>query len=206
MIHQGTKVRTTGDRMVLPAVVVTALLAAGCAEEKIAVFDKAAIDQIRTLMVLPLNSQQEPDAGPIASGMITSRLKAARYKNLSIVEAPALWRLDPGRAKGIADEAAIRAARGMGADAVLTGTFAYSVSLAKSGTLPAGKAAKGVKVHEKFALRKGDGSVNVRILSVAAARPVYAHAAAAKGHQTSALLAKCVEAVLQPLEKHLAKR
>ena len=189
----------------LPALLALSVAAAGCGGQGPAVFDKPAIDNIHTLAVPPLQSPQDPSAGPLAAGMIAVRLQSARLPKLSVVEPPVLWRLQEGARQAITDEAAMRIAREMGADAVLTGTVTYGVRFVADGTTPRAmrESMKAAAFQRDFGARKATASVNLRILSVKANRAVYAHTGTAGGGEGSELLVKAVQAALKPFQDYV---
>jgi hypothetical protein len=190
---------------ILAAGLVAASLAGGCAGKGPAVFDKPAIDDIRALAVPPLQSPQDPSAGPLVSGMIAVRLQSARLPKLSVVEPPVLWRLQEGARQAVTDEAAMRIAREMGADAVLTGTVTYGVRFVADRTTPRAmrESMKARDFQRDFGARKATASVSLRILSVKANRAVYAHTGTAGGAEGSELLVKAVQAALKPFQDYV---
>ena len=183
------------------------LTAPGCAEKELPVFDKPAIDEVRTLLVVPLQSPPESGAGAIASGIVASRLLWARYPNLTIVEAPVFYRLVAVPGGSPCDEDALRLGREMGADAVVTGSVAFAPDVPTEASPPRGmsKSLKDSKAYEDSVPRTGSASLDVRILSVKSSRPIYANSASAKGAAGAEIFAKACEAALEPLEKHLLK-
>ncbi len=190
---------------ILAAGLLAASVAGGCAAKGPAVFDKPAIDNIHALAVPPLQSPQDPSAGALVSGMIGVRLQSARLPELSVIEPPVLWRLGGGPAGAMTDEDALRIAREMGADAVLTGTVTYGVAFVADSTTPRAmrESMKARDFQRDFGARKATTSVNLRILSVKANRAVYAHTGAAGGGEGSELLAKAVQAALKPFEDYV---
>ncbi len=201
---------TVRSHTLLPlALLVLSLPAAGCAEKKLAIFDKPAIDEVHTLVIIPFQSPQDASAGPVVSGLVGVHLESSRLVELSVLEAPVLWRLtaadSPATAAAISDEAAMRIAREMGADAVLTGTVTYSIQYATPGNMPAGmkSSMKGGDFQRKFAVRKGTVSVNLRILSIKANRAIYSHTGSAGGPAQSTLLSKAFRIALKPFEDYV---
>ena len=190
---------------ILAAGVLAASGAGGCAAKGPAVFDKPAIDNIHALAVPPLQSPQDPSAGALVSGMLGVRLQSARLPELSVIEPPGLWRLGGGPAGAMTDEDALRIAREMGADAVLTGTVTYGVAFVADSTTPRAmrESMKARDFQRDFGARKATTSVNLRILSVKANRAVYAHTGAAGGGEGSELLTKAVQAALKPFEDYV---
>lgn len=187
-----------------------ATLCLGCGPEA-DVFDKAAIDRVRTITVVPPPAPQEPTAGPIVSGMLTARLRAARYKDLEVVMPPVLWRLqaDSGRpAAQLVDRSqAVAIGRQLGADAVLTGTVNYSINLVFPPGLP--KAILDMKASEfknKFATRVATAWVKFVLVRVRDDRDLYVNTGQAKGDDNSELIARAVDEAIKPLERHLAAR
>ena len=180
-------------------------VAGGCGGKGPAVFDKPAIDDIRALAVPPLQSPQDPSAGPLASGMIAVRLQSSRLPKLSVVEPPVLWRLAEAQTGAMTDEDALRVAREMGADAILTGTVTYGVAFVADSTTPRAmrESMKAADFQRDFGARKATASVSLRILSVQANRAVYAHTGAAGGAEGSELLGKAVQAALKPFEDYV---
>jgi len=185
-----------------------ALTAVGCAPEP-EVFDKAAIDGLHKMMVLPLPSPQEPSAGVVVAGVAGAQLKAQRFPRLEVLEAPALWRLTASSTQPvtISQEEAIRAAQAVGADCVLTGAVDYAVSVPKdaSNLPPAMRGAKGqsMEYQKSFIVRKADVTVTVRILAVESARPVYVHKASSKGECGSRLLSESFQKAVKPFEDYV---
>lgn len=194
-------------RLSFVVVAAAAVLFAGCAPKRPAIFDTQGMDEIHTLLVVPLQSPQDSSAGPIVSGLVSARLQSGRLPKLSILEPPVLWRLaGPGAgSKGLADEEAVRIAREMGADAVLTGTVTYGVKLAMPADLPVAmrESMKDMKFQQDFAARQGSASVNLRILSIKANRPVYAHSGASGGAGGAEVLRQAYEAALKPFEDYI---
>jgi len=186
-----------------------AVACAGCAEKLPAVFDKTGIDGIGTLLIVPLQSAADPSAGPVVSGMLTTRLRAAKLPKLTIVVPPQIWRLDPkGPANGaqvMTDDEAKRIARDMAADAVLTGTVTYSVKLATAQNMPGSmeESMKDIDFQQDFAARQATATVNLRILSIKANRAVYAHGGTAGGTQSSEHLMQAAQEALKPFEDYV---
>jgi hypothetical protein len=179
----------------------------GCAEKKPAIFDTRGMDQIHTLLVVPLQSPQDASAGPVVSGMIGVKLQSQRLPKLSVLEPPVLWRVAASQAgaAGLKDEEAVQVAREMGADAVLTGTVTYGVKMATPGDLPGAmrESMKDVNFQQDFAARQGSASVNIRIVSLSANRPVYAHSGTAGGAGGTDVLRQAYEAALKPFEDYI---
>jgi hypothetical protein len=182
----------------------------GCGP-KITVFDKAAIDEVRTVLVVPFLSPHEATAGPIVAGMVATRLRTQPPPKLEIVVPPALWRLrnDRGQPPGqlVSRQDALRMAEDARADAFLVGTVNYSINLVFASSLPA--AIRNMKASEfknKFATRHATAWVKVTLVSTKDDRDLYVHTGQAKGPDDSKLMAAALEAAVKPLQEHLAKR
>ena len=193
-----------------PAVLGAAMSPIGCGP-KIAVFDKAAIDEVRTVLVVPLLSPHEPTAGPIVAGMLATRLRAAGHPKLEVLVPPALWRLRHDRGQPpsrlVSRQDALRMAEEARADAFLAGTVNYSINLVFASSLPA--AIRNMKASEfknKFATRYATAWVNVALVSTKDDRDLYVHTGQAKGLDDSKLMAAALDTALKPLQEHLAKR
>lgn len=191
------------------AVAAMALLCGGCPEPK--VFDKAAINQLRSVVVMPLSAPNQSSAGPLASGRLAQRLRTPRYKNLEILVPPALWRLrhSSGRPPNqlLTRQDALAVAREMNADAVLTGTAGYAIARTFPSDLPAGiSALKNPELRDKFAVRSAGVSVILRLVSVRQNRDLYVYHGKAAGADDTQLLTVAIDKAVKPLEQHLAKR
>lgn len=187
-----------------------ALACVGCGP-KIAVFEKAAIDEVRTVLVAPPFSPQEATAGPIVAGMLATRFRTARYARLEVVVPPALWRLrsDRGQPAGrlASRQEALQMAAQADADAILTGTINYSINLVFSSNLPA--AIRNMKASEfknKFGTRYATAWVKLALVSTKDNRDLYVHTGQAKGLDDSKLITDAVQAAIKPLEDHLKSR
>ena len=194
---------------VLGAGALLALALAGCGGKAPAVMEKMAIDRLHTVVVLPLQSPQDAGAGPVVSGMLLEQLAALRKPGLSAVEPPVLWRLGTGpladRSAPVGDQQALRIARDMGADAVLTGMVTYAVQLVAGRKMPAEMEGpmKDMDFQRDFAARRATAAVNVQLLSVADNRAVYAHSGAAGGDGGLQVLRDAADAAIAPLERYL---
>ncbi len=184
--------------------------ASGC-EDPPAVFDKIAFERVHTLMVLPLQSPQDPSVGPIASGMVIEELSLDRPKDWTVSDAPVLWRLageKVDQAGRLSDDEAIKIARFAGVDAVLLGTATYTITITTDRKLPRNLQEK-MKIgdfQQHFGRRSCATSINLRILSVAENRAIYSNTAQGNGGAESALLRKVVRNVLGPLRNLLQNR
>ena len=173
--------------------------------------DTSAIGRIHTLVVVPLAGEGDPSVGPILSGLIVSRLEGPRRDRVSVVEAPALWRLaaTPTSQPALSDQAALEVARKMDAQAVLTGSVSYTCELDASGVKYVPKAGKEeleyMEFLKSFAARKGQVRVEVRLLSTEGGNALYARSAATKGPCDAEQLRAVAEKVAEPLEKYLEK-
>ena len=185
-----------------------ALAAVGCAPEP-EVFDKAAIDGLHKMMVVPLQAAQEPSTGQIVAGLAEARLQTLRLPQMQVLEAPALWRLTATSTQpvSIPDEQALQAAQAVGADCLLTGTVTYAARTPQGASnLPPGmRGATGqsMEYQKSFLVREADVTVSVRILSVQSARVVYAFKADTKGLASSKLLSDAFQQAVKPFEEYL---
>ena len=162
-------------------------------------------------MVLPLQSPQDPSAGPIAGGMIIEELCLDRVERFTVREAPVLWRLtdeDIGRIGTISEAEAKRRARLSGVDAILIGTLSHMLTVAEDGSLPQNmqKQMKIGDFQRHFGKPQAATTINLQILSVSENRAIYSHSFHANGGGESELLRKIVVEVLRPLRKLLKKR
>jgi len=196
-------------RLVVTTSLVMAGVCAGCGP-KLDVFDKAAINKIGNLLIVPLASPQERGAGPTASGMLLTRLRAANHPRLQVVSSPALWRIrhDGGEIPQqlLARKQALELAREMGADAVLTGSADYSLRFAFSRDVPEAVRKMKGSATSRFATSHGTASVELRLIRVADDRDVYVNRGSAKGHENSKVLSSAIAAAIKPLEAHLGSR
>ena len=194
----------------------TLILAAGAVwiggcEKPPAIFDEAALWQMESLMILPLQSPQDPSAGPIAGGMIIEELSLDRVAYFTVREAPALWRLtrqDVGSVGRVSEAEAKRRARLSGADAILIGTLSHLLTIAEDDSLPKGmrKQMKIGDFQRHFGQPQAATTINLQILSVSENRTIYSHSFHANSGAESQLLRKVVVEVLAPLRKLLKKR
>jgi hypothetical protein len=199
----------------ITSVTILALAAAtacvGCGDGSEMVLETRAIDQIHTLVVVPLAGEGDPSVGPVLSGLMVSRLEGLRRDQFSVVEAPAIWRLaaTPTSQPSLTDQAALEVARKMGAQAVLTGSAVYTCELDASGVKYVPKAGKDELEHmeflKNFAARKGQIKVEVRVLLTDGGRPVYAYSASKQGQCDAEQLRFVAEKAVEPLEKYLEK-
>ncbi|HDY65376.1 MAG TPA: hypothetical protein ENH84_03975 [Phycisphaerae bacterium] len=200
--------RNTG--YILWLLLMAAWFASGC-EDPPAVFDKIAFERVHTLMVLPLQSPQDPSVGPIASGMVIEELSLDRPKDWTVCDAPVLWRLageKVDQAGGLSDDEAIKIASFAGVDAILLGTATYTITITTDRKLPRNLQEK-MKIgdfQQHFGQRSCATSINLRILSVAENRAIYSNTAQGNGGAESALLRKVVRNVLAPLRNLLQNR
>lgn len=197
------------DKLLPVAVAALAMLCAGCPQPK--VFDKAAIDKLRTVLVVPLSAPNEASAGPLASGRLAQRLRTPRYKNLDILVPPALWRLRHSSGQVpkqlLTRQDALAIAREMNADAMLTGTAGYAIARTFPSFLPkAINTLKDSELRDKFAIRSAGVSVQLRLVSVTQDRNLYVYHGRAAGDDDTQLLSKALDHAIKPLEQHLAKR
>jgi len=174
----------------------------GCVKPKPAVLDKASVAKVHKLVVVPMLTSQEPSTGPIAAGMASERLQMGGYDDFTILLAPSLWRLKPAAPATLSDAQAVELARKMGAQAVLTGTVGYAVTLSNQGKGPSA-ADKGLALKRYFGLRSGSGSVQVRMLWAENGLAVYVHTASATGPADDAALAAALAEAMGPLETYL---
>ena len=193
----------------LPIALAAAICFGGCAPVKPAVFDKASIAKVHKLMVVPMQTSLDGATGPIVAEMAAERLQVqtARHHDFTILIAPSLWRLKPGAAAAPTDRQAVELARKVGAQAVLTGTVGYSVTLSDPKGLPSA-AGKGVSFARHFALRSGSGSIQLRILRTEDSMTIYNHSALAKtamtkGHANDQALSEALTRAMGPLETYL---
>ena len=201
---------TRNTKYILWLLLVVAWFASGC-EDPPAVFDKIAFERVHTLMVLPLQSSQDPSAGPIASGMVIEELSLDRPKDWTVCDAPVLWRLAGGKGAqtgGLSDDEAMKIARFAGVDAVLLGTATHAVTITTDGKLPRNlqENMRTEDFQQHFGRRSCATSINLRILSVAENRAIYSNTAQGNGGAESALLRKVVRNVLAPLRNQLKNR
>lgn len=195
--------------------VITLVLAAsaclGCGDGSELVLETRAIDRIHTLVVVPLAGQGDASVGPVLSGLMVARLEGLRRDQLSVVEAPALWRLaaTPTSQPPLDDQAALELARKMGAQAVLTGSVVYTCQLDASGVKYVPKAGKDelerVEFLKNFAVRKGQIKVDVRLLLADGGQAVYVGSASKHGQCDAELLQSAAQKAVEPLEKYLEK-
>ena len=181
----------------------------GCAGPQPVVFDKASIARVRKLIIVPMQTSQDPSTGPIVSELAAERLKMqmASHKDFAILLSPSLWRLKRGSAASPTDQQAVELARKAGAQAVLTGMVGYSVKLSNVTNLPSQAAAgKGVNFAESFALRSGEGSLRLRMLRADDGRTIYDHTADAKGQTNDQTLSEALAKAIGPLETYLKSR
>jgi hypothetical protein len=193
------------------AVLVTLTVAicfGGCAEVKPVVFDKASLAKVHKLMIVPMQTSLDPSTGPIIAEMAAERLQVqmAGSDDFAILVAPSLWRLKPGTAPPT-DRQAVELARKTGAQAVLTGTVGYSVTLSDPKGLPTA-AGKGVSFARHFALRSGSGSIQLRMLRTEDGMTIYNHTALAKtvpakGRANDQALSEALGRAMGPLEIYL---
>jgi hypothetical protein len=197
----------TGHRIQLAACVGLVLAGVGCAEKEPAVFDRAGMDGMDRVLVLPIRCPQDAGVGQIISGLISARLQEARYPRLSVVESPVLHRLVstlPATSGDISPDAATRIARGMGADAVLVGVASFGTELPTASNVPKGmEKAAGAERTKGFLPLGASVSLDVQIISTKTNRLVYAHAASAKGSPGAEMLSGAIEKALEPLEKYM---
>ena len=179
----------------------------GCAVVKPAVFDKASIAKVHKLMVVPMQTSLAPSTGPIVAEMAAERLQVqmATSDDFAILMAPSLWRLKPGSAVAPTDRQAVEMARKAGAQAVLTGTVGYSVTLSDKKSLPS-TAGKGVSFARHFALRRGSGSLQLRMLRTEDGMTIYNHTALASGRANDQALSEALAKAMGPLETYLKLR
>ncbi len=171
-------------RNTLFAVVVVAVLvgAIGCAPPEPTHFDRAGVAEIHRLAVLPMPSG-DTNAGLIGSGLAVLYLQQARLPGVTVIEAPAMWRLSDF--SGMSSQAAVEAGRQAEADAVLTGSIQY-VSPVSDGA-------------------KASTSATVRILSVQTGQAVYINTGKGTDGDIPTAYRKAYAAALSALEKHLRK-
>ena len=179
----------------------------GCAGPKPAVFDKASIAKVHKLMVVPMQTSLDPSTGPIVAEMATERLhvQMAGRDDFAVLMAPSLWRLTPGAAAALTDRQALELAGKVGAQAVLTGTVGYSVTLSDKKGMPSA-AGKGVEFASHFALRRGAGSIQLRMLRTEDGMTIYNHTALAKGRANDRALSEALARAIGPLETYLKSR
>jgi hypothetical protein len=182
----------------------TAICLGGCAPPKPAVFDKASLAKVHKLMIVPLQTSLDRSTGPIVAEMAAERLQVqmAAHDDFAILLAPSLWRLKPGAAASPTDRQAVELARKVGAQAVLTGTVGYSVTLSDPKGLPTA-AGKGVSFARHFALRSGSGSIQLRMLRTEDGMTIYNHTALAKGRANDRALSEALGRAMEPLETYL---
>jgi hypothetical protein len=176
----------------------------GCAGPQPVVFDKASIARVHKLIIVPMQASQEQSTGPIVAELVAERLKIqmAGHDNFAILLSPSLWRLKQGSPASPTDQQAVELARKAGAQAVLTGTIGYSVKLSDVGRLPSA-AGKGISFAEHFALRSGEGSLQLRMLRTEDGKTIYDHTAEAKGRTNDQTLSKALAKAIGPLETYL---
>jgi len=186
-----------------------AICFSGCAPVKPAVFDKASLAKVHKLMVVPMQTSLDGSTGPIVAEMAAERLQVqmAGHHDFAILIAPSLWRLKPGAAAAPTDQQAVELARKVGAQAVLTGTVGYSVTLSDKKGLPTA-AGKGVSFARHFALRRGAGSIQLRMLRTEDGMTIYNHSALAKtalaiGRANDQALSEALAQAMAPLETYL---
>ena len=178
----------------------------GCAGVKPAVFDKASIAKVHKLVIVPMQTSLDPSTGPIVAEMAAEKLQVqmAGRDDFAILMAPSLWRLKPGAAAP-SDGQAVELARKAGAQAVLTGTVGYSVTLSDPKGLPSA-AGKGVSFARHFALRSGSGSIQLRMLRTEDGMAIYNHTALARGRANDRALSEALGRAIGPLETYLKSR
>jgi len=181
----------------------------GCATVKPVVFDKASLAKVHKLMIVPMQTSLDSSTGPIVAEMAAERLQmqTAGHHDFAILMAPSLWRLKPGAAAAPSDRQAVELARKVGAQAVLTGTVGYSVTLSDPKGLPTA-AGKGVSFARHFALRRGSGSIQLRMLRTEDGLAIYNHTALAKtalaiGRANDQALSEALAQTMGPLETYL---
>jgi hypothetical protein len=165
----------------LPLVALQVL--AGCAAPEPTLFDQAAAAKIHHLAVFPMQSS-EPSISAIASGLATVYLTDARLGDLTVAEAPALWRLHGDRTT-FSPHSAVAAGRESGADAVLTGVAQYSPPTSEGSSA--------------FA------AVTVQIISVESGTPLYINSGKAFAEKIPDAFIKAFETSLQAFEMYLQK-
>jgi len=198
-------------RACVTALTLAATACVGCGDGAELVLETRAIDQIHTLVVVPLAGEGDASVGPVLSGLMVSRLEGLRRDQLSVVEAPALWRLaaTPTSQPPLTDQGALELARKMGAQAVLTGSVVYSCELDAKGVKYVPKAGKDEIEHveflKNFAVRKGQIRVDVRVLLADGGRTVFAGLATKEGLCDAELFQSAAQKALEPLERYLEK-
>jgi hypothetical protein len=176
----------------------------GCAGPQPVVFDKTSIARVHKLIIVPMQASQDQSTGPIVAELVAERLKIqlAGRDDFAILLSPSLWRLKQGSPVSPTDQQAVELARKAGAQAVLTGTIEYSVKLSDVGRLPSA-AGKGISFAEHFALRSGEGSLQLRMLRTEDGKTIYDHTAEAKGRTNDRTLSKALAKAVGPLETYL---
>lgn len=198
-------------RICVTALALAAAACLGCGDGAELVLETRAIDQIHTLVVVPLAGEGDPSVGPVLSGLMATRLEGLRRDQLSVVEGPALWRLAATATSQppLTDQGALELARKMGAQAVLIGSATLACELDAKGVKYVPKAGKDelerVEFLKYFAVRKGQIKVEVRVLLADGGRTVFAGSASQQGPCDAELFQSAAQKAVEPLEKYLEK-
>ncbi len=155
--------------------------AAGCGPPKPTHFDESAAADIHSLAILPMRSASE-GMGAFASGMTLVHLMDTALPQLTVTEAPTLWRLS-AQPTVMTFGSAVAAGEEIGVDAVLIGSAEY---------VPPGD--------------EGDramATVTVQILSVQTGQLVYENTATAMDKNIPNVFTKAIAESLTAFETHL---
>lgn len=155
--------------------------AAGCGPPEPTHFDESAAAGIHSLAILPMRSSSE-GTGAFASGMALVHLMDTPLPQLTVTEAPALWRLS-GHPTVMTFGPAVAAGEEIGVDAVLIGSAEY--------------------VPPPDAGARAMATVTVQILSVQTGQLVYENTATAMDINIPNVFTRAIAESLTAFETHL---